>query len=120
VRGLLTAVVLGSLLAASAPAVAANRLAPAEIKATFFTGEAFTAATPANMKFKMTFTPDGKVLREPIGQASPKGEGNWKLSKDGFCTTWKGGRPNCFAVLPSGDKKWSVLKGTTVIAVWSK
>src|SRR4051794_17182159 len=103
-----------------AAALAADRLAPNEIQSTFFVGQPFTAATPAHVTFKMTFTPDGKVKREPVGQAGAQGEGSWKLSKEGFCTTWKGGRPNCFAVLPSAENKWSVLKGTTLVAVWSK
>ena len=98
----------------------AGRMSPAEIQSTFFTGQAFTAATPANVKFKMTFSPDGKVTREPVGSSGAKGEGTWKLSKEGFCSKWRGGQSNCFAVLPSGANKWSVLKGTSVIAIWSK
>jgi hypothetical protein len=99
---------------------AAGRMTPAEIQSTFFTGQAFTAATPSNVKFKMTFSPDGKVTREPVGSSGAKGQGTWKLSKEGFCTKWQGGQSNCFAVLPGGPNKWSVLKGTAVVATWSK
>jgi hypothetical protein len=119
-RAAIAALAAETLVFCVPEAHAASRLAPSEIQATFFTGQPFTAATPANVKFKMLFTPDGKVTREPVGNAGGKGEGNWKLSKDGFCTTWKGGRPNCFAVLPSGDNKWSILKGTSVVATWTK
>jgi hypothetical protein len=101
-------------------ALAADRLAPGDIQSTFFNGQAFTAATPSNVKFKMTFSPDGKVTREPVGSAGAKGQGTWKLSKDGFCTTWQGGQPNCFSVLPAKENKWSVLKGTSIVATWSK
>ena len=97
----------------------AAALAPAEIQATFFTGQPFTAAT-TNIKYKMVFTTDGKMTREPIGSGGAKNEGTWKLSKDGFCTTWKSNQQNCFTVLSSGENKWSVMKGTTVIAVWTK
>ncbi len=45
----------------------------------------------------MTFTADGKMKRQPIGSGN-KGEGTWKLSKDGFCSTWKGAKDNCFTV----------------------
>jgi hypothetical protein len=49
-----------------------------------------------------------------------RGEGTWKLSKDGFCTTWKGAKDNCFTVVSAGDNKWSVLRGSTIMATWSK
>jgi hypothetical protein len=103
-------------LAAPAPA----RLAPADIQKSFFTGEPFHAATPGGIAFKMVFMPNGKVTREPVGKAGVRGDGNWKLDKDGFCTTWKGSKPNCFVVVHTGDNKWSVMKGSAVIAVWSK
>src|SRR5262244_1725385 len=108
-----------AVIALTAPAWAAT-LEPNEIQSTFFTGQAFTSSTPANIKFKMVFTADGKMTREPVGTAGAKGEGTWKLSKDGFCTKWQGGQSNCFAVLPSGANKWSILKGTAVVAIWTK
>jgi hypothetical protein len=98
---------------------AAAKLAPTDIQGTFFDGKPFTATTPSNLKFKMTFTADGKMKRQPIGTGS-RGEGTWKLSKDGFCTSWKGGREGCFTVVSAGDNKWSVLKGSTIMATWSK
>ena len=67
----------------------------------------------------MTFMADGKMKRQPIGAGS-RGEGTWKLSKDGFCTMWKGGKDSCFTVVSAGDNKWSVLKGSTIMATWSK
>jgi hypothetical protein len=110
----------GVIAAVSIVSAAAAALAPNDIQATFFTGQPFTSATPANVKFKMVFTPDGKMTREPVAQSGAKGEGTWKLSKEGFCTTWKGSKPNCFRVLTGGDNKWSVVKGTTVVATWTK
>src|ERR1700741_1548679 len=108
-----------AVIAMTAPALAAA-LAPNEIQSTFFTGQAFTSSTPSNIKFKMVFTADGKMTREPVGTAGAKGEGTWKLSKDGFCTTWKGAKPNCFRLLTAGDNKWSVVNGSTAVATWSK
>jgi hypothetical protein len=107
------------VVAAIGPALAAV-LAPNEIQATFFTGQAFTAATPSNTKFKMVFTADGKMTREPVAKTGAKSEGTWKLTKDGFCTTWQGSKANCFRILTAGDNKWSVMKGTTVVATWTK
>ena len=113
---LVAAVVVVALIAPARAAV----LAPTEIQATFFPGQAFTSSTPSNIKFKMVFTANGKMTREPVGTAGAKGEGTWKLTKDGFCTTWKGSKANCFRILTAGDNKWSVMKGTTVVATWTK
>jgi hypothetical protein len=107
---------VASAIAAPAPA----RLAPADIQKSFFTGETFTAATPGGIAFKMTFMANGKVTREPVGKSGVRGDGTWKLDKEGFCTTWKGSKANCFIVMSTGDNKWSVMKGSAVIAVWSK
>ncbi len=116
-RALFVAGVAGAL--AIVPALAAV-LAPNEIQATFFNGQPFTSATPSNVKFKMVFTADGKMTREPLAKTGARGEGTWKLTKEGFCTTWKGSTANCFRVLTAGDNKWSVMKGTTVVATWTK
>ena len=97
----------------------AAKLAPADIQAKFFTGQPFTAATTSNVKYKMTFSADGKMKRQPVGAGS-RGEGTWQLSKDGFCTAWNGAKPNCFTIVAAGDNKWSVLKGSTIMATWSK
>ena len=107
------------LVAASAFAAPAAKLSPDEIKSTFFNGQPFTASTPSNVKFKMTFTADGKIKRQPIGSGS-RGEGTWKLSKDGFCRTWKGAKEECFTVVGAGANQWSVIKGSAIMATWSK
>ena len=108
-----------AIVAAIAPALAAV-LTPSEIQSTFFTGQPFTSATPSNVKFKMVFTADGKMTRDPLAATGAKGEGTWKLTKEGFCTTWKGSKANCFRILTAGDNKWSVMKGTTAVATWTK
>ena len=65
-------------------ASAATKLMPAEIQSTFFTGEAFNATTPSGgVKFKMVFTPDGKVTRTPLSKGGARGEGSWKLARSG-------------------------------------
>jgi hypothetical protein len=100
--------------------MAADKLAPNDIQSTFFNGQPFTASTQSNLKFKMTFNANGKMKRQPIGTGA-KGEGSWKLSQDGFCTTWGGATiANCFTLVSAGDNKWSVMKGGTVQATWSK
>lgn len=98
---------------------AESAMTPKEIKDTFFTGKPFTASTLQKVRYKMTFTTDGKVTREPLGKAGVAGEGTWKLSGDGFCTAWKGAKQNCFRLV-AGEGKWSVMTGTTAQAYWTK
>jgi hypothetical protein len=52
-------------------------LIPSDIKGTFFNGQPFTASAPGGIKFKMTFTPDGKMTREPLVQSGYKNTGTW-------------------------------------------
>jgi hypothetical protein len=112
--------VAGVALVAAITSALAAALAPSDIQATFFTGQPFTASA-TNIKYKMVFTPDGKMTREPIGSGGSKGEGTWKLSKDGFCSTWKGSTAaNCYKVVTAGDNKWSVMKGKSAVATWTK
>jgi hypothetical protein len=117
-------VAVGALLASVAGGHAAARLTAAEVQATFFTGQPFTASTPSGVKFKMVFTPDGRVSREPIAKAGSKtgakGEGTWKLDQQGFCTAWKGQKPNCYSVVANGHNKWSIMKASSLMAIWSK
>src|SRR6516162_8266594 len=80
--------VIAMSMLVGASAVAADPMAPNDIKATFFTGQPFTAASPSGAKFKMTFTPDGKMTREPLEQSGNASAGTWKLSAKGFCTAW--------------------------------
>ena len=103
---------------------AAEPMAPADIRATFFNGQPFTAASPSGTKFTMIFTPDGKMTREPVEQSGTKNTGTWKLNAKGFCTAWGHVAATCFTVVPSGENKWIVQKTATTIAttvaVWSK
>jgi len=114
--------IAGILVCTIAPmaATAATKLTPAEIQSTFFNGEPFTSASGSGVKFKMTFTSDGKAKRVPTGKGGAKGEGDWKLDDAGYCTTWKGSSTNCFTVVATDKNKWSVMKGSTVMATWSK
>jgi hypothetical protein len=115
IAGIVTACML-----LSTATTAASKLTPAEIQATFFNGAVFVAATPSGIKFKMTFTADGKVVRVPTGNGGIKNQGSWKLDDNGYCTTWKGAKPSCFTVVAADQNKWSVMKGPAVIATWSK
>lgn len=117
IAGAICALLAGAGLAGAA---GTGKLAPNDIQSTFFTGQPFTSATPQNIQYKMVFSADGKMTREPVGRAGVKGEGTWKLSKDGFCTTWKNSPPNCFTLVSAGENKWSVMKGKSLVGTWSR
>ena len=114
-----------SILALIASAAFAGQgMAPNDIKATFFNGQPFTAASPSGTKFTMTFTPDGKMTRQALAPSGKTSVGIWKLNAKGFCTSWERAGSNCFTIIPSGENKWLVQRTattiTTTIAVWSK
>ena len=115
---------IASLLITVCAAVAGQPMAPADIQAAFFNGQPFVAAALAGNKFKMTFTPDGKITREPLGQSGKPISGTWKLNAKGFCTSWEHAQSNCFTLVPIGQNRWSVQKVATTISVsvatWSK
>jgi hypothetical protein len=117
-RAILAGVAAAAVLTSAA--LAAAKLTPKEIQTEFFDGKPFTAATTSGVKFKLTFTSDGKVTREPQDKAGQKGEGTWKLTKEGFCTQWKGSGSNCYTIVNVDKNKWSVVKGAATVAVWSK
>src|SRR5262249_55546428 len=111
-------VVAAAVVAVTAPAFAA-RLAPSAIQSPSFNGHQ-AAAESTNVKYKVTCPADGMITGEPVGAGGAKAEGTWKLTKEGFCTTWKGSKPNCYRLVTAGDNKWSVMKGSTSVATWTK
>src|SRR4051794_37184738 len=98
-RHSMRAVIAGAVVAlvgtGLATAARFGRLTPKVTEETFSPGPPFTAARLANVKFKMVFKAEGTRTREPAGKGGAKSEGTWKLSTDGFCTTWKGSKENC-------------------------
>ena len=66
-------------------------------------------------------TNHGAIELELFDADAPKTVENFvKLSKDGFCTTWKGSPSNCYTIVNVDKNKWSVVKGAATVAVWSK
>lgn len=110
-----------AVLVTLVPAAAqSTKLTPKEIQATFFTGEPFFASTTAGLKFRMVYAPDGKTTRHSMSTSETLAEGSWKLSRDGFCTAWSGGRPSCYVLVATEPNRWAVVRGATTIGVWSK
>jgi len=122
--GVVLLVTTGLLLAAPV-----GRVAPKDVETLFFNGKPFTASTTSNVKYKMVFSSNGTMTREPMAKsgaksksegAKTKSEGTWKLSPDGFCSTWKGSKENCYRVHENGANKWAIVVSTQAVAYWSK
>ena len=90
------------------------------LKRNFFNGEPFIATTPANVRYKMVFTLDGKMSREPLSQGGTGNDGTWRFSPDGICTTWPGSKENCFKIVASGKNRWAIMVDTQAVLYWSK
>jgi hypothetical protein len=56
----LIALIFVVLLFGLQAAAAADPMAPADIRTTFFNGQPFTATSPSGTKFTMIFMPDGR------------------------------------------------------------
>ena len=99
-------------------------MAPADIPAAFLNGQPFVAAALAGNKFKMTFTPDGKITREPLGQSGKPISGTLEAQCQGFLHELGTRTVQLFHSVPIGQNRWSVQKVATTISVsvatWSK
>jgi hypothetical protein len=102
-------------------AMGAEFLTPDEIKAKFATGTPFTATSASGTAKTITLNPDGSATVKSQGKKKSASEsGKWRLSTDGYCSTWRKGTENCYLVKPAG-KQFDVLTAKkVVIAHWSK
>jgi hypothetical protein len=73
-RAMIVGLTACALPCGTAVAAPVARLMPAEIQAMFFNSKPFTAASPSGVKFKMTFTADGKAKRVPAGKGGASSE----------------------------------------------
>lgn len=65
-------------------------------------GKLLSGATAAGAKATMRLEPDGKAL---LSAGNTTDTGTWRLSDNGYCTTWKvirAGQERCYTVLRSG------------------
>ena len=102
------------VLAATPPA---KPLTPKEIQATFGTGKPFTSSTPSGTAYTITLNADGAASRMP-----KKGKvaitGKWRVSKDGYCSTWGKGTENCYLIRKDSDRYKVVDPKGSVVAYW--
>ncbi len=120
-RMILRASILAATCLAAGMAVAATSLlSPAEIKATFATGTAFTATSVAGTANSFVLKPDGTASRTTKGSTAPV-TGTWRVSAKGYCSKWANGRENCYTIAKGADGKYSVLDAhNKVVATWTK
>jgi uncharacterized protein with FMN-binding domain len=101
--GLTTAAII--LMAGAASATAASGpLSPKEIQSTFGTGKPFSATSASGRStYWFTFNSDGSALAVPKGRTTGA-SGAWRVSSDGYCSTWNGGSEHCYTIDKNGSK----------------
>src|SRR5437899_102597 len=91
------------LLGMASAVQAADILTPDQIKATFITGVPFTAEAMGGKTKTITLNPDGSAKIVAKGKKTGQ-TGKWRLSTDGYCSTWDKGTENCYLIKKSGTK----------------
>lgn len=115
----LTLILLSCLAIPANGADKPHLLTPAEIMATFATGVPFTATAPSGKVFMITLKPDGTAQNVPKGKKKGK-TGKWRLSDDGYCTSWEKTAENCYKIRQIGTTYEVVTPGDVTVAHWSK
>jgi hypothetical protein len=96
---------------------AAKPMTPKEIQATFGTGTPFTSSTPSGTSYTITLNSDGTASRLP-----KKGKvaitGKWRVSKDGYCSTWGKSSENCYQVEKDSDRYKVLDAHGAAVAYW--
>jgi hypothetical protein len=92
-------------------------LTPKEIQATFGTGTPFSSSTPSGTTYTVTLNSDGTASRLPHkGKVAITGK--WRVSKDGYCSTWGKGTENCYKIEKDGDRYKVLDARAGVVAYW--
>src|SRR4051794_9828070 len=82
---------------------AADFLTPDQIKETFITGIPFTAEAVGGKTKTITLNADGSAKLVAKGKKAGQ-TGKWRLSTDGYCSTWNKGSENCYLIKKAGAK----------------
>ena len=102
-----------------AMAASKTTLKPEEITATFGNGKAFVSSTPSGTSYMLTLNADGTASRLPAKGMIPI-PGKWRVSNDGYCSTWGSALETCYQVQKDGNRYVVVTARGSVAAYWSK
>jgi hypothetical protein len=118
-RYLVQAVLLPAVMMFSVPltAVAAAALTPREIGATFATGTPFSSTTPSGTSYSIVLKSDGSASRTP-SRSNTAIAGTWRLSTDGYCSTWGKSAENCYRVEKDAGRYKVLDKSGSTVAYW--
>jgi hypothetical protein len=92
-------------------------MTPKEIQATFGTGTSFSSSTPTGTTYTIVLNSDGTASRTPR-RSKVAITGTWRVSKDGYCSTWAKSMEKCFKIEKDTDRYKVLDKSGTVAAYW--
>ena len=98
-------------------ALAAAALTPREIGATFATGTPFSSTTPSGTSYSIVLKSDGSASRTP-SRSKTAITGTWRLSTDGYCSTWGKSAENCYRVEKDAGRYKVFDKSGSTVAYW--
>ena len=116
---ILTFISLSCLAISVHAADKAHLLLPAEITSTFATGVPFAATAPSGKMIMLTLKPDGTAQATPKGKKKGK-RGKWRLSDDGYCTTWEKSSEHCYKIRQNGAGYDVLNISGIIVAHWAK
>lgn len=112
---------VGTAAGAAASVAAQPKLGPADIQATFGTGNAFAGSTVGGATYSYVLKPDGTASRTAKGSKTAEA-GTWRAADPGYCAKWgKGGTERCYSIRPTATTaSYDVLDtGNKVVAHWT-
>ena len=99
-------------------ALAATTLTPAEIQATFETGKPFSSSTPSGTSYTIVLNSDGSASRTPR-RSKVAITGRWRLSKEGYCSTWGKSQENCYRMEKDTGRYKVLDRSGSTVAYWT-
>jgi hypothetical protein len=71
------------------------------------------------LKFRMIFSPNGTMTREPIS-GGHSGQGTWRMLGNDICMAWKGASEYCYSFQKVAESRVEILRDSTTQAVWMR
>ena len=120
IRNIVLGLIIFSCIATSVQSAdKSHLLLPKEIRSDFGTGVPFAATTMSGKTIIITLTSDGTAQAIPAGKKKGK-NGKWRLSDNGYCTTWEKSTEHCYRIRQNGSGFDVLDAASVIVAHWAK